>query len=224
MNPILLVITALVAALDWLAVWKQWRRMGYFAKPLTIILLFTWLVVETRLQASSLWFGIGLLFSLAGDVFLIFPPRFFLFGLGAFALTHLAYLVGFMLPLPTGGFHIPAGLALGIGLLASVVMRRITNSQISRGLKKLVNPTRFYAILISLMLLSTLWTLFRPDWTFWNALLVSLGAILFYTSDLVNAWIRFVNPVRSGRVLVMVTYHLGQFMLIVGMVLNFRPW
>ena len=108
--------------------------------------------------------------------------------------------------------------------MASVVMRRIINSQLSRGLKKLVNPTRFYAGLISLMLLSALWTLFRADWTLGSALLVSLGAVLFYTSDLTNAWVRFVNPVRSGRVLVMVTYHLGQFLLMLGVVLNFHPW
>ncbi|MFH2039870.1 MAG: lysoplasmalogenase family protein, partial [Chloroflexota bacterium] len=74
--------------------------------------------------------------------------------------------------------------------------------------------------LISLMLVSALWTLFRSDWSTWNAVLVSLGAILFYSSDLTNAWIRFVNPVRGGRVVVMITYHAGQILLMVGVVLN----
>jgi uncharacterized membrane protein YhhN len=99
-------------------------------------------------------------------------------------------------------------------------MRRITAAQISRGVAKLARPTMFYGLLISLMLLSALWTLFRPDWGTRNAMLVSLGALLFYSSDLTNAWIRFVNPVRSGRVIVMITYHAGQMLLIVGLVLN----
>ena len=100
MTNLLLLVTGLVAILDWLAVWQGWRRVGYIAKPLTIILLFTWLVIQTRLQGSALWFGIGLLFSLAGDVFLMFSPRFFMAGLASFSLVHLAYLTGFLTPFP----------------------------------------------------------------------------------------------------------------------------
>ena len=111
-------------------------------------------------------------------------------------------------------------LGIAISAIATFVMRRITSAQISRGSSKLARPTMFYAILISLMLISALWTLFRSDWGIWNAMLVSLGALLFYSSDLINAWIRFVNPVRSGRVVVMITYHAGQMLLIVGVVLN----
>jgi uncharacterized membrane protein YhhN len=103
------------------------------------------------------------------------------------------------------------------------LMSRITRSQVSRGLRKLTGPTLFYALLINLMLFSALLSLFRPDWSLVPALLVSLGALFFYISDLLNAWIRFVNPLRSGRVAVMVTYHLGQFLLIIAVVLHFKP-
>lgn len=198
--------------------------MGYIAKPLTIILLFAWLVFRTSLRGPTAWFGIGLLFSLAGDVFLILPPRFFMAGLASFSLVHLAYFIGFNSPFPGEGYLGALGLVIAIGGTAFFVMRRITAAQISRGLGKLVRPTLFYAFLISLMLLSALWTLFRPDWSTGNALLVSLGALLFYSSDLTNAWIRFVNPVQSGRVVVMVTYHLGQLLLMVAVVLNSSLW
>ena len=210
----------LVAILDWLAVWRGWRRVAYIAKPLTILLLFSWLVSRTGLQGSALWFGVGLLFSLAGDVFLMLPPRFFMAGLASFSLVHLAYLAGFLAPCPGEGFL--GVLALGVAILvaATLVIKRIVSAQINRGLKRLVPPTVFYAILISLMLVSALWTLLRSDWSMWNAVLVSLGAILFYSSDLTNAWIRFVNPMRGGRVVVMITYHIGQVLLIGGVVLN----
>jgi uncharacterized membrane protein YhhN len=37
-----------------------------------------------------------------------------------------------------------------------------------------------------------------------------VGAVLFYVSDAVLAWNKFVKPFRAGRLAVMVTYHLGQ--------------
>jgi len=220
MIDVLLLVTGLVAILDWLAVGLGWRRVGYIAKPLTIILLFSWLAIRTGLQGSTLWFGIGLLFSMMGDVFLMFSPRFFMAGLASFSLVHLAYLAGFLTPFPDDGYLGVLVLGVVISAAAIFVMRRVTSAQIKRGSSKLVRPTIFYGLLISLMLLSALWTLLRSDWGTWNAILVSLGALLFYSSDLTNAWIRFVNPVRSGRVVVMVTYHAGQMLIIVGFVLN----
>lgn len=220
MIDLLLLVTGLVAILDWLAVWQGWKKVGYLAKPLTIVFLFSWLGFRTELQGSALWFGIGLFFSLAGDVFLMFSPRFFMAGLASFSLVHLAYMIGFLKPFPGEGYPgiMVCGIVIAIG--ASLVMRRITTAQIKRGSSKLARPTMFYGLLISLMLLAALWTLFRLDWDVWNAILVSLGALLFYCSDLTNAWIRFVNPVRSGRVFVMITYHAGQMLLIGGLVLN----
>lgn len=216
----LLLAGVLVAILDWLAVWQGWRRVGYIAKPLTIIVLFTWLVTRTGLQGSTLWFGIGLLFSLAGDVLLMLPARFFMPGLISFSLVHLAYMIGFFPFFPVEGNFGAWGIVILIGGFAILVIRRVTSAQISRGLKKMVAATYFYAILINLMLTAAFWTQYRPEWSIHSAMLVTLGAALFYISDLLNAWIRFVKPVRSGRVVVMVTYHLGQMLLIAGVVLN----
>jgi uncharacterized membrane protein YhhN len=78
-----------------------------------------------------------------------------------------------------------------------------------------------YATFISLMLFSALMTLFRTDWLSSPAYLVSFGAVLFVASDIVLAWDKFVNPVRRGRLVVMMTYHLGQFALIAGAVGQF---
>jgi uncharacterized membrane protein YhhN len=64
-------------------------------------------------------------------------------------------------------------------------------------------------------------TLFRTDWLSTPAYLVSLGAVLFLSSDLLLAWNKFVNPVRHGPLLIMVTYHLGQLALLAGAVGQF---
>jgi uncharacterized membrane protein YhhN len=89
------------------------------------------------------------------------------------------------------------------------------------GLRRLVGPVRIYAAVISLMLFSALITLFRTDWLSGPAYLVSIGAVLFLTSDVVLAWNKFVKPIRRGRLVLMITYHLGQFALIAGAIGQF---
>ena len=95
-------IAALVfAALESLALWKKWTRLEYFAKPAVMITLFLWLWTSTGLSGASLWFGLGILLSLTGDVLLMISlDRLFMAGLVAFLLAHVAYLVGFNIPIP----------------------------------------------------------------------------------------------------------------------------
>ena len=45
-----------------------------------------------------------------------------------------------------------------------------------------------------------------------------VGALLFYVSDAVLGWTRFVHDVPHGRVVVMTTYHLGQAGLILALI------
>ena len=43
------------------------------------------------------------------------------------------------------------------------------------------------------------------------------GALLFYASDAILAWDRFVAPKRWGRVATHVTYHTGQALLVLSL-------
>lgn len=217
MNRFILAAFFLVGLLDWLAVWRNWQRVGYAAKPLTILLLLTWFWRETGLSGPAFWFGLGLTFSLLGDVFLMLSTRFFLIGMINFALTQVFYIIGFLKPLPSTGFAFMVLLILIVAGFSILALNRILTALRERGSRKLIRPTLVYALLINAMLLSALWSLFRSEWTLGNAVLVSLGALFFYTSDLWNAWLRFVNPGRKGRTLVMVSYHLGQVLLMLGM-------
>ena len=45
--------------------------------------------------------------------------------------------------------------------------------------------------------------------------------MLFFISDTLLAWNRFVAPIRHQRVLIMSTYHLGQMGLALGAALQF---
>jgi len=216
-----LVLTFLAALTDWVAVYKGWKTIEYVAKPATLALLFAWLFLQSHLQGVLLWFGLGVLFSLAGDVFLMFSDRWFILGLAAFLIAHLMYLAGFNMPLPNVAPVWSLGLAIVLGLSAARLLRRITTGLASKGLRRLVGPVLLYGMVITLMLLSALLTLFRVEWKSIPALLVSLGAFLFYLSDIILAWNKFVNPIRNGRIMNMVAYHLGQIALVIGVVYQF---
>lgn len=216
----LIIFAFLFAALEALAVWQGWRRLEYVAKPAVMVCLFLWLYATTGLHGALLWFGVGILFSMAGDVALLAIDRFFRFGLVFFLMAHLAYLIGFNIPFPQTPGVWAFGLALVIGLSAARLLRRIV-AGVRTKKARLVTPVIVYSTAITLMLLSALLTLFRPDWAARPAYLVSLGAFLFYLSDIVLAWNRFVSPVTNGRMLNMVLYHLGQISIVLGVAMQF---
>jgi len=216
------VVLALVfAGLEALAVRKNWDRLEWAAKPAVMLCLFVWLFVRTGLQEQMLWFGIGLLFSLAGDVLLMIPhDRMFLPGVAAFLLTHVFYLVGFRDELlnPTGWSFV---LLFFIFLNASRLLRRIVGAMRARGDDRLTMPVIVYGLVISLMLYAAMSTIFDPAWETGAAFYVSAGAFLFWISDLLLAWNKFVAPTKNGRVPSILAYHLGQIGLIVGVVSHF---
>ncbi len=130
----MLLIAALgFAALEALALWKKWTRLEYLAKPAVMIVLLLWLWTTTGLGGAALWFGLGILLSLTGDILLMISlDRLFLAGLIAFLLAHLAYLIGFNIPIPeisAWGFV----LAIIVGLGGVRVMRRIVAPLTSSG-------------------------------------------------------------------------------------------
>jgi uncharacterized membrane protein YhhN len=219
----LLFIAVLAAAVaDWVAVAKDWKKIETIAKPVTMVLLFGYLALAGGFGAAPLFcFGLGLLFSLAGDVFLMLSDRWFIAGLVAFLLAHVAYLIGLNIPfgepLPFWGI----GIAILLAIAAGSILRRILAGVRAKGLHQLVVPVVVYGMVITLMLLSAILTNYRLDWKYSAAGLVSLGAILFYFSDVILAWNKFVRPVRNGRVINMVAYHLGQIALIAGVLLQF---
>jgi uncharacterized membrane protein YhhN len=66
------------------------------------------------------------------------------------------------------------------------------------------------------MLVSAWLTLVRPAWMGGAMILVLAGASLFYVSDSVLAREKFIHPVRSGGLIVMVTYLIGQLLIASG--------
>jgi uncharacterized membrane protein YhhN len=214
---ILAIFAAVLQAVVFMAGLKQWQ---YLTKPAVMVFLFVWLFTATGFGGASLWFGIGVILCLAGDILLIFEDRFFIFGLAAFLLGHVAYIIGFNVPPPTFDFF-GLLLAVFIALLGGRIFGRIQAGLMEKKLLRLRRPVMAYTVVISLMLLSAMLTLFRTDWRPGAALLVTAGAGAFLVSDVILAFNKFVSPIRNGRMLNIAVYHLGQIMLAAGVVLQF---
>ena len=213
-----IILALIFAGLEAVALWKNLNKLEYVAKPAVMICLFTWLYLSTGLQGLTLWFGVGILFSLAGDVFLMISlDRMFIYGLAAFLLAHIAYLIGFQNEL-TELTSWSVMLIVILTLNGVRLLRRIVSSIKARGQTRLVYPVIVYSIVITVMLYAAMTTISNPDWTTRASFLVSVGAFLFYISDLILAWNKFVSPIKNGRILNIAAYHLGQIGLIAGVV------
>jgi alkenylglycerophosphocholine/alkenylglycerophosphoethanolamine hydrolase len=216
----LLFACLIVAFLDWLAVFKGWRPVEYVAKPAVMILLLAWLLSNARLAGAPFWFSAGIVFSLVGDVLLLLPQVRFLPGLLAFLLAHLAYITGYNQVLPS--FNLPVVvLALVVAFIAWRLYLRLAES-IRQKNPHLAAPVLVYAIVITLMLISALLNFFKTEWLPLAALLSGSGALFFFVSDNLLASNRFVSPSRYGRLPEMVAYHLGQMLIISGVILQYH--
>lgn len=215
MSELWLGLSLSTALADWYAVARNEKRLERLAKPLTLLFLFLWFIGRVPLQGGSAWFAVGLLFSLLGDVALL-SERGFLGGLAAFFLAHLCYLVGFNTPLGEVPLFWSLPIAILLAMSAARLLRRIAAGLLEHAMGNLIAPVYAYGLVLSLMLLSALMTLFRRDWSTAAALALSGGAALFYFSDLLLAWNRFVTPLKQGRLWTMILYHLGQILLAIG--------
>ncbi|MEQ1745487.1 MAG: lysoplasmalogenase [Saprospiraceae bacterium] len=158
---------------------------------------------------------VGLVFSLIGDFFLIFTNGAygefaFLVGLGAFLITHLCYLGGFLSEVSLrSGFlrKQPFWAALFVVFLVGFLAWLWPG--IPEGLRL---PVVAYGSAITAMSLSALNWRGRFEGNISRNLLI--GALLFMLSDCLLAIARFGQPFEGAQVGVVATYLVGQWLII----------
>lgn len=203
---VLLAATLVSALIDWTAVWFRDQPRRYVFKPLTLLLLIgVALTLDPADPGVRTLFVIALVLSLAGDILLMVPGDQFVLGLGAFLLAHLAYVVGLVM----AGVGL---VGLGTGLVVVVVSGIVVGQRIVAGARRtepvLVSPVIAYMAVISAMVVCA----------FGTGMAVAIaGALLFYASDALIGWGRFVQAHPRGDLAVMVTYHLGQVLLVLSL-------
>jgi uncharacterized membrane protein YhhN len=205
---LLLAFTLVVAVVDWIAVATDRRPVEYVAKPLTmVVLVAVALAIDPVDAATRNLFIAALVLSLLGDVFLMLPRNLFVAGLASFLVGHLFYIAGLQTRGQTGAWFV-AGLVLVLVAVA-VVGTRILGGVRSAGEPAMIGPVTAYLVVISFMVASAFGTK--------NAFAI-VGAVLFYASDALIAWNRFVQEKAWARPAIMVTYHLGQIGLVLSLV------
>jgi len=217
---ILVLLAIAFAVLMAVAVYKKWRGAQLVAKPGVMVCLFAALYLATGLRGAAFWFGVGALFSLAGDMCLLWRERMFVFGLAAFLVAYSAYVIGFNSPpAPLSLWSLLLALVLGIG--AARVLRRLIAGAHASGQSKLALPVTVFGMVITLMMLSALLTLSNMKWGALGSVCVAAGAFLIYLSDIMLAWDKFVRPIANGRLINISLYQTGQVLLMAGVVMQF---
>lgn len=215
MRTWIFIIALCPAILDWIAVAQNDRRREHIFKPATLVVIWIGAALlayqGTAHPRLARYFLLALALSLAGDIFLMLPDEpFFLPGLIAFFLAHLSYILGLTPTLPPA----PAlSLLIVIAPISLLFYRRIAAGLRARDQDEMLLPTAAYTLILSLMLWSAWATFFRPGWTPTGRALVAGGATLFFASDAMLAWNRFVTSSSILNIAVIVAYHLAQIAL-----------
>ena len=190
--------------------WHVWGSLGKCGErvvrltkplPMLFIMITVWLGGMEALYTKMVF--AGLVFSLIGDLFLLFPERFFIHGLLAFLLAHILYIFAFA---QRGlEFSVPVSILIGCYALGMTIF-------LWRSLGKALQiPVLVYLSVISGMgiFAISLWFAQPNSFTF-NA---AAGAVLFMISDSILACKKFKNGFLYDQALIMATYFAAQWLI-----------
>jgi uncharacterized membrane protein YhhN len=183
-------------------------------KPLIIPMLIGYFNSQVKNINTGIakWVLLALIFSLAGDVLLMFQEKkeiFFLLGLASFLIAHVFYIVFFH------HVRVRENVKSNPWLLVIVVVYYAALiSWLSPFLGEMKLPVRIYGIVISIMFMLAMHILsiknkIAGNWMMW-------GALLFVISDSILAINKFYQPFETANVIIMLTYGLAQLFIVKG--------
>lgn len=194
--------------LDWL---------NYISKPLIMISLLIWYLSSKAPKGR--WYATGIvaiLFSLVGDLFLMFQedqPSLFLFGLGSFLVAQISYALAFSKAPVVPEIPLIKRYPLMIAIFGAYGFWVFT--KLRPNLHELELPVLFYMIAILSMGIAALNRYGRvSNMSFY---LVMFGAIFFIASDSILAFSKFQKPILESGFWIMGTYIVAQYLMVRGM-------
>jgi uncharacterized membrane protein YhhN len=180
------------------------RWLAFIFKPLTTLLVIAFAWPRGAASPKQRRFVlIGLVLSLAGDVFLLWPKEGFLPGLVAFLLAHLAYIAAFCVPVRLA--------ARPWVLVAYAALAALILSQLWAGVPAALRaPVLAYVLCLATMAAqAAVWWRSAPAQA--AARWAALGGLLFMASDSLLAFNKFGQPLPLSALWILATYWLAQW-------------
>lgn len=203
---LLLIASAVLSTLG--ALGMPW--VHYVFKPATMLVAIVLVAARAHSTGSTTRFDYylmaALLFSLAGDVFLMLPIDAFIPGLGSFLVAHLFYIVLFR----QGQAWFPSRVALAGTLGVGALMYAIVWSGLGDPVLKVAVAA--YVTVIALMAAQAIGRATVQGGA--AARWVAVGACVFMVSDSLIAINKFVMPVPLSALWILSTYYVAQILIV----------
>ena len=187
-------------------------QLHYITKPSIVISLIFFFWKEGQRLSKSIrnLTLLALIFSLLGDVLLMFvdqSPDYFMFGLVAFLLAHVMYVLVFLK-------HRNPSKSI-LGFLAILIVYAFGLFYLLKdGLGEMLIPVLMYMTVILTMSATAFLRKGMVSKRSYN--LVFLGAILFMISDSILALNKFYTAMPLSNISIMLTYALAQYFIVFG--------
>ena len=166
-------------------------------KPIPLFILISLIKPSTHYRKFIM---IGLMFSVVGDILLEASPKLFAFGLVAFLIGHINYIIAFK----------PRSNKLNLG---TVIILLIFGSSLYYilfpGLEKLAIPVLFYVLVI----LTMVWRAYSQRKFDAFSIFAFVGSLFFVFSDSLIALNKFYMPLPYSRGIIMFTYWTAQSLI-----------
>jgi len=200
---------AISAAAVFIAILFDLQILYLAAKPLLMITLLLYFIAATKGYPSwRVYVVIALVFSWAGDVFLI-SNDMFIAGLASFLMAHVFYIIAYH---KTGA---ASGELRPLDVIKFALFGAVLIWILYPGLGDMLIPVLIYALLLLSM---GVWAHKRRGATSATSfMLVATGAMLFVVSDGLIAVNKFAFEVPAERILVMSTYIAAQYLIVRGL-------
>ena len=151
----------------------------------------------------------GLIFSLFGDVMLVFinNNNFFKAGLAFFLITQVIY--GAASTVSSGVYVLDY-----VIVMALMTILILAYKELNMDVGNLKIPVLLYVLAITYMLSKAISLLYNSNIPFYHAILAASGAFLFFVSDAILAVNKFYRvEFKAFRAINLITYYLGQMLI-----------
>ena len=204
--PVLTVVCASIAIAASL-LGPAYAAVHFAFKPLTTLLVIAYAWPRGADSPRQQRFvRIGLVLSLVGDVFLLWPKEGFLPGLVSFLLAHLAYIAAFCVPARLAARPL---VFAGYGVVAALIL-----SQLWPGVPGALRaPVLAYVVCLATMAAQAAvwWRASAGNADEGHARAAAIGGLLFMVSDSLLAINKFALPLPFASLWILATYWAAQW-------------